>query len=330
MICLSRSEVERLLDLDRLIDAVGEAFADLSSGAASVAPRVSVTADQAGGWLGCMASAMPNHAMLAVKLVSLFPNQPSSGLPTHQAVLLIFDDRNGAPVALLDATYITAVRTAAASAVATRMLARPDTRVLSIIGTGVQARSHIRLVSRCRQFQEILVAGRRSEAAEAVVSELQSEQSIPLRAVNIEEAVARADVLCATTHSAEPVVRGTELRPGVHVNSVGVNRSGREVDADAIARAVLVVDSRAACLGGADAAGANDITWAIREGIIDQHHIRAEIGELVLGRMAGRASPDDITLFKSVGVGVQDAAAAALVLKAAAQQHARSELDLSS
>jgi ornithine cyclodeaminase len=285
-----------------------------------------VGAQAAGGWLAAMVASLPRHRILTTKLVSVFPNEPSSGLPTHQAVLVVFDDRTGSPVALMDATHITAVRTAAASALATRLLARDDARVLAIIGTGVQARTHLRAVSRERGFAEVLVAGRRVEAAEALAREAQRELSISTRAAAIDDAVAGADVVCATTHAAEPVVRGALLRPGAHVNSVGVNQAGRELDADTISRGVLVVDSRAACLGGPDAAGANEITWAIRDGLITADHIHAELGELVAGIRPGRTAQDEITVFKSVGVSVQDAAAAALVLEAAAGSGAGTEV----
>jgi ornithine cyclodeaminase len=275
-----------------------------------------------------MVASLPHQRVLTSKLVTVFPNEPSSGLPTHQAVLVVFDDRTGRAVALMDGTYITAVRTAAASALATRLLARDDTRVLAIIGTGVQARTHARAVSRERAFAEVLVAGRRPDAAEALAAELQRELSITARPAAIDDAVARADVICATTHAAEPVVRGALLRPGAHVNSVGVNREGRELDADTVRRGVLVVDSRAACLGGPDAAGANEITWALRDGIIGVDHIHAELGELVAGTRPGRTAPEQITLFKSVGVSVQDAAAAALVLAAATDTDAGTEIAL--
>jgi ornithine cyclodeaminase len=228
----------------------------------------------------------------------------------------------------MDAAYITAVRTAAASAVATRALARPEARVLAILGTGVQARSHARVVTRVHNFDVLLIAGRRRESAEALIADLRDDLSVPMESVGFQEAHERADVICATTNAPNPVVRGAALRAGVHVNSIGVNRAGREVDADAIARALLVVDSRNACLGGVDAAGANDITWAIRDGVIDASHIRAELGDIVAGRAEGRTAPDQITLFKSVGVAVQDAAAAALVLGAAARDSAGIEVAL--
>lgn len=175
----------------------------------------------------------------------MFPNDLASGLPTHQAVLVAFDDGCGSPIAVMDATYIMAVRTAAASAVATDLLAPSNGRVLAILGTGVQARCHAQAVTRVRDFEEIVVAGRRPAAAEALAAELKAELGIPATTSTFDGATARADVVCTTTHSPDPLIRGAFLRRGVHVNSVGVNRAGREVDAEAVRRSRLFVDSRA-------------------------------------------------------------------------------------
>jgi alanine dehydrogenase len=223
---------------------------------------------------------------------------------------------------------VTAARTAAGSALATDLLARRDARVLAIMGTGVQARSHARAVTRVRTFTEVRVWGRRTHAAEAFAAELHAAIGLSAQAVGeIADALIGADVVCATTHADEPVVRRQWLSPGVHVNSVGYNTAGREVDAETVAAARLVVESRAAALAPPPA-GSNDLLWPIRDGLIGPEHVHAELGELVSGRASGRVSDEEITLYKSVGVAVEDAAAAALVLRAARQRGVGREVEL--
>jgi ornithine cyclodeaminase len=213
----------------------------------------------------------------------------------------------------MDGTAITALRTGAGSALSTRLLSREDSRVLAILGTGVQARAHARTVPLVRDFEEVRVAGRSAERAELLAREL-GEAGLPARAcASPAEAMRGADVVCATTSSVEPVVRREWLDSGAHVTSVGFNTEGREVDDATVADALVVVEHRETALAPIPA-GSTDLTEPIRAGIITPDHIHAEIGELVAGVRPGRSSADQITLYKSVGVAVQDAAAAALVL----------------
>jgi alanine dehydrogenase len=323
---LTRGEIERLLDLDRLVEALAEAMADLSAGEASVPPRVAARVAQRDGILAAMPAFVPSRGALAAKLVSVFPENQDR--PTHQAVILCFDPENGAPIALLDGASITAARTAAGSALATRLLARPEAQTLAVIGTGVQARAHARAVVRVRPITHLRLAGRDPEHAARLADELRNELGVEVEAAaSYEAALAGADVVCATTHSPEPVVRRSWLSPGTHVNSVGYNIHGREVDAETVADALVVVESRAMALSPPPV-GANDLFWPLRDGLIREDHVHGEIGELVTGRAAGRTSPEQITLYKSVGVAVQDAAAAALVLEAAAAQGGGTQVEL--
>jgi alanine dehydrogenase len=304
VIFLSEMEVRELLDLDELVDALAAAHKDLSAGAASMPPRIAALVEERQGLLGVMPAYLPS-AGLACKLVTLFPQ--NTDRHTHQAVIAVFDPDNGTPLALMDGTYITATRTAAGSALATRLLAREDAEVLAILGTGVQAHSHARALPRVRAFTEIRIAGRDRTRAEALASELGPHA----RAVDsYEEAIRGADVVAATTHTEEPIMRREWFAPGTHVNSVGLNPRGREVDEQTVADALIVVESRDSALAPPPA-GAPELA-AVRP---DQVH--AEIGELVAGTKPGRTSPEEITLYKSVGVAVQDVAAAALVLAAA-------------
>lgn len=316
---LSRADVESLLDPGELIDAVAVAMEDLSAGRASMPNRVAAMVPERDGLLGAMPGYVPSLGALAAKLVTLFPRNADGPLPTHQALVGAFDPETGEPVALMDGTAVTALRTGAGSALSVRLLARADARVLAIAGTGVQARAHARAVALVRDFGELRVAGRSPEKAERLAAELRA-SGLPARAAaSYEEAMRGADVVCATTHALEPVVRREWLAPGTHVTSVGYNPDGRELDDATVADALVVVESRATALAPPPA-GANDLIQPIRDGVIDAGHIHAEIGELVAGLRPGRSSEGQITLYKSVGVGVQDAAAAALVLARARER----------
>jgi alanine dehydrogenase len=313
MLILSRSEVERLLDLDELIEALAAAMSDLSAGRASSPPRVAAQIPERAAFLGAMPARVPSSDALTSKLVSVFPQNTT--LPTHQAVIAAFDPQTGEPTAFLDGTAITALRTAAGSALATRLLAREDATTLAILGTGVQARAHAQALPRVRDFTEIRVAGRDRAKAEAFAAEIGA-----TAATSFAEACDGADVVCATTHADEPVVLRDHLSPGTHVTSVGFNPTGREVDDATVADALVAVESRESALAPVPA-GSLDLADANPDDVV-------EIGELLDGRRAGRTSPDELTLYKSVGVAVQDAAAAALVLRAALEQGAGLEVDI--
>ncbi|MFL5917891.1 MAG: ornithine cyclodeaminase family protein [Gaiellaceae bacterium] len=312
MIVLSEAEVKELLDLDALVDALAAAHRELSEDKASMPPRIAAFAER-NGLLGAMPAYLPS-AGLTCKLVTLFPENRDRH--THQALICVFDPTNGTPVALMDGTYITATRTAAGSALATRLLAREDARVLAVLGAGVQARTHVDALRRVRQFDEVRVAARDAVRAQALADE------VGARGMSFEDAVRGADVVAATTHATEPVVLREWLEPGAHVNSVGANPSGEgEVD-PAIVRdaAVVAVESRASTLAPPPA-GASEFRDGAPESVV-------ELGELVAETSPGRTSPEQITLYKSVGVAVQDAAAAALVLEAARERSVGREIEL--
>jgi ornithine cyclodeaminase len=321
VLLLSRADVESLLDPLELIDVVASAMADLSAGRASMPDRVAALVPERDALLGAMPGYVPSLGALTAKLVTLFPRNAGGPLPTHQALVGAFDPDTGEPLAIIDGTAITALRTAAGSALSTRLLARADARVLAIVGTGVQARAHARAVPLVRELGELRVAGRSADKAEGLAAELRDE-GLPARAApSYEEAIRGADVVCATTHALEPVVRGEWLAPGTHVTSVGYNTAGRELDDAAVARSLVVVESRATVLAPPPA-GSNDLA---RIGPEDVH---AEIGELVSGTRPGRTSSEQITLYKSVGVAVQDTAAAALALTRARERGAGREIAL--
>jgi alanine dehydrogenase len=303
VLVLSQDDVRRLLDLDDLIDALADAFVQVSAGGASVPPRVAAFVPERG-----LLAAMPGYAagVLETKLVSVFPGSE----PSHQALIALFDDATGAPLAVMDGTHITAARTGAASALSTRLLAREDARVLAVLGTGVQARSHLAAVTRVRAFDEVRVAGRSQERAAALGVTVGE---------SFEAAVREADVVCACTDASSPVLRREWLAPGAHVTSVGASQDGPELDEATVRAGLLAVESRVAFepypagaheLQGFDAAAA------------------VELGELAAGTRPGRTSPDQLTVYKSMGHAAEDAAAARLVYERAQRDGAGTEVDL--
>src|SRR5579862_1847949 len=314
MLFLSGPQVQELLDLDALIDALAGAMADLSAGRASAPDRIAALVPEQDGLLAAMPGYVPSSRALVTKLVSLFPRNADSVTPTHQALIAVFDPETGSPVAVLDGGEITAARTGACSALSVRLLAREDASVLAVLGTGVQAYAHARAVVRVRPITRVLIAGRDLRKAQALATKLGSDVEVPVLGVaSYQDAVEPADIVCATTHAVEPVVRRSWIAPGTHVTSVGYNPAGRELDGQTIVDALVCVESRRAALAPVPA-GSNDLTQPIRDGLISAEHIHAELGELVAGTRPGRTSPEQITVYKSVGVAVQDAAAAALVL----------------
>ena len=306
MIVLGRAEVESLLDPDALIDAVRTALVDLSAGKASVPPRIGAWAGQRTGLLGAMVAYVPALDVLAAKLVTIFHQAE----PSHKAVIAVFDPRTGATLALLDGTAITAQRTAAASALATKLLAREDASVLAIVGNGVQADSHARYVTRVRKFREVRVAGRNRDRVAAFAAR------VGARAMaSIEEAVRGADVICATTSARDPVVRRAWLAPGAHVNSVGFDPEGGELEAAVLSGTLVAVESRTSAFAPAPA-GAFELRGLDPAAAVE------------LGELPARASREQITVYKSVGVAAEDAAAAALVLRRARERGVGRQLEL--
>jgi len=293
---LDEAAVRRHLRMDALVPAVRDALAALSAGGVVQPVRTVVPVAEHAGFLG----AMPAYAgdALGAKLVTFYPG--NRDVHTHHAVIVLFRPETGAPAAVLDGRLITEMRTAAASAVATDALARPDARVLGILGAGVQARSHLEALRLVRPLDEVRVWSPRRARAFA------EEMGDGVSAVDSAEAAVRgADVVLVATTSQTPVLQGAWLAPGTHVNAVGATRPDwRELDDAAVRSARLFVDSRVAALRES-----GDVMAAEGE--------PAEIGEVILGKLAGRRSPDEITLFKSVGVAVEDLVAAALVYRAA-------------
>ncbi|HOM12013.1 MAG TPA: NAD(P)-binding domain-containing protein [Rubrivivax sp.] len=294
MLILDEAAVRKFLDMRALIPAVENALSTLSAGKAVQPMRVMVPVAEHGGFLG----SMPAHAgaRLGAKLVTFFPN--NQGIPTHHALVILFRPETGQPLVVMDGRLITEMRTGAVSAAATKVLARPDSSVLAILGSGVQAQSHLEALQLVREFREIRVWSPRNASAFARRHEVQLAHSA-------QDAVRGADVIVVATTSRTPVLRGEWLAPGVHINAIGAPRPDwRELDDQVLHKAKLYVESREA---------------AARESgdVIAAGSIFAEIGEVVAGTMPGRQSEQEVTLFKSVGVAVEDLASAELVYRGA-------------
>jgi ornithine cyclodeaminase/alanine dehydrogenase-like protein (mu-crystallin family) len=310
MLVLSQADVRSLLRADELVDRLEPAFRELSAGAASVPPRVFASTTH--GLLGAMPGWLP-AAGLGAKLVAVFPKNHERGLPSHQALIALLDDETGTPLAVMDGTWITAVRTAAASAVAVRMLARPDARVLTIVGAGVQGASHLDAVAGVRGFDAVRVTSRSFAHARDLAATRPGVTAVEDR----EHAVRGADVVCLCTDASEPVIRRAWLAAGTHVGSVSV---GAEVDEATIEEGRVFVEWRGAVVNpppiGATELQGRDPDWV------------TELGEVLAGARPGRTSAQEITVYKSTGHAVEDVVAARLVYDRAVASGVGRTLDL--
>jgi ornithine cyclodeaminase len=272
-----------------------------------------------------MPAYVPNPASLGAKLVTVFADNPAKQLPSHLATILLLDPETGSLQALMDGRYITEARTAAVSAVSARFLAKRDAATLALIGTGVQARSHLEALAEVRQLKDVRVWSPKPASRERFVSEMTGHVAAPIRAAaTAEEAIRGADLIVLATSSVSPVIEDRWVGAGAHVVSVGACRPDqREMDPALVTRARLYVDSRAAAL-----VESGDVVMGVAAGLFTATHIRGELGEVVLGRAAGRQADDDITIFKSLGMAVEDVVAADLVLRRAVETGAGTELTL--
>lgn len=315
MLILNAEDVRRALPMRDAIEAMKQAFAALSSGRALVPPRAHLQMERNAGSSLFMPAYVdsddPARQALTIKAVSLFDRNSSRGLARIQAAVLVLDPATGCPIALLEGATLTGIRTAAASGAATDLLAREDSRKLAVFGAGVQARTHIEAVCAVRDIEEIAVYGPTAAKVDQLILEMSDRVTGKLyAAASPQEAARNADILCATTTSSTPIFCDADLKPGTHLNAVGSYKPvNREVPAETVVRALVVVDSRAAAWEEA-----GDLIQPLEAGLIARHHVHAELGEIVLGEKGGRVNRDQITFFKSVGIAVQDAFAAQVAL----------------
>jgi alanine dehydrogenase len=309
MLLLTERDVRQLVSMDDLIEAMHSALVELSSGKVQQPLRTVLEIGEQKAFFGVMPAHVWKTGALGTKLVTVFGSNAALGLPTHLATILLFDSTTGELLSVMDGRFITEARTAAVSAVSAKLLAREDAAVLAIIGSGVQARSHLRALTRVRQVRDVRVWSPTERRRLDFAHEMQAETTAPILPVgSARDAVEGADLIVLATAAREPVIQGDWVAPGAHIAAVGACRPDqREMAAALVARARVFVDSRSAAL-----AEAGDLVMAIRERAFEPQQIAGELGELAAGLIAGRRGPDDITLFKSLGMAVEDVAAAHL------------------
>ena len=300
LLILNEHEVERLLTFPECIDVMADALSALARGEVHQPLRSIVRAPGAPGFLGLMPAYRGGaRPAWGLKEICLFPGNPARGLDTHLGAVILHSGDTGEPLAVMNASAITAIRTAAVSALATKLLAREDASTLAIIGAGVQARSHLHAIPVVRKIREIRICSRTRAHAEAI---LQDNAHVT---DSVEDAVRGADIIVTATSSKEPVIRREWIAPGAHINAVGSSvATAREIDSATMAAATLFVDRRESTVNES-----GDYLMALREGAI-KPEIRAEIGEILIGAAKGRTSREEITLFKSLGIAIEDLASA--------------------
>ena len=325
MLVLSEAAVRRLVEIDELIAALERAHAEFSTGGAVMPVRQVVPLPEIGGRITTMPAYLWAERALGMKVVTFFKDNPARGLPAILGTIHLYSAETGKLAAIMDGTYITAIRTACASAMATHALANPDTPVLGILGAGVQARSHIAALARVRKIAKIKIYSPSGASARTVKDELEPLVKLPIEpAPSAEAAVRGADLVVTATSAPTPVLDRAWLKPGAHINAVGSHRPDlRELDAATLKAARLFVDSRDAIM-----AECGDVLLAIKDGAIQAGDASTEIGEVLAGKKPGRTSSSDITLYKSVGIAVQDVATAALVYRKALEKKAGVEVDI--
>ena len=317
ILILTHAEVERLLPMEECIGVMTEAMKALANGQVHNPLRMVVRPPDAAGLMGLMPSYIGGaNAAYGLKAVCVFPQNTAKGKDAHQGTVMLFSAETGELLALMNASAITAIRTAAVSGVATKLLAREDAGDLALLGSGVQAHTHIEAMACARPIRRCRVASRSFEHAQRFADEMRARFAFPVEPVESAGAAVRgADLIVTATNAREPVLKREWISPGAHLNVVGSSiPSTREVDTATMAAASLFVDRRESTLNEA-----GDYLFAAKEGAIGPEHIRAEIGEVLVGAKPGRTSPDEITLFKSLGLAVEDLASAQYVFSKARQ-----------
>ena len=319
VLVLSEHDVRLLLDMESCIEAMEEVLSALARGELFQPLRFVTRPPDATGLLGLMpAHRAGDAAAYALKEIVVTPDNPTRGLDAHQGAVLLHDGESGQLVAVLNASPVTEIRTAAVSAVATRALARTDVERVAILGAGVQARAHVHAMRAVLDDPEIRIWARNPAAAEGLAAEVEA-----IASPSPDAALLGAEVVCTTTSSKEPVLRRDWLASGAHVNAVGSSiPTARELDTETVAVGSLFVDRRESALNEA-----GDYLIAAAEGAIGPDHIKAELGEVLVGKHPGREDDDELTLFKSLGIAVEDLASAELVVRRAREQGVGSEVE---
>lgn len=309
---LSGKQIRQAITMKDIINAMEMAFIELSTGKPEMPIRAHISIEDPEGTALFMPSYMKTTEMVGIKTVTLFEDNRSNNMPYIQGMVCLFDGKNGTPKAVLDGTTITALRTGAASGLATKLLARQEAESCAIFGAGVQGKTQLEAVCAVRNIKKVLVYDALPEAAERYADEMSKELDVEIKVAKTpQENVQDADIICCATFSETPVFANEDLAAGVHINAVGSYKPHvQEVPAEMVLRSRLFVDHRESALEET-----GDLIIPINKGLFTEDHITAEIGEVAAQKAAGRSSQDEITFFKTVGVAVQDLAAAATILR---------------
>jgi ornithine cyclodeaminase/alanine dehydrogenase-like protein (mu-crystallin family) len=307
VLMINQSEAHRLLPMNECMEVMADTLLTVAKGDAILPLRPVMWLPEKVGALGMMPSYLGSIGMMGLKVVSVFPGNHGTEYDSHMGAVLLFETQHGQLLAIVDASEITAVRTAAVSGVATRLLAREDARELAILGSGIQAKSHLAAMLLARDIEHVRLWSRNAENAEKFARNESRRHGVHIEITpTAQAAVEGADIICTVTSAREPVLMGEWLKPGAHINAVGSSVAfTRELDTPAMVKAKLYVDRRESTLNEA-----GDFLFPKQEGAINDDHIRGEIGEILLGTVKGRQSADEITLFKSLGLAVEDVASA--------------------
>jgi len=304
---VNHKEVEQWLPMGECIDVMAETLKVLSRGNAVNPLRHAMWLPDKSGLIGMMPAYLGDAEVMGLKAISVFPGNHTTDYDSHQGTVMLFETVNGRLLALMDASKITAIRTAAVSGVATRLLAREDASDLAILGSGVQAETHLEAMRIARQITGVRVWSQQFDHAQKFADQASAGHAIPISTFEtVKEAVDGADIICTVTSATEPILQGDWISPGTHINAVGSSVAfARELDTAAVVKSKLFVDRRESTLNEA-----GDFLFPKKVGAIDDGHIRGEIGDILLDRIGGRASSEEITLFKSLGLAAEDVAAA--------------------
>jgi ornithine cyclodeaminase len=323
MLVLSQSDVHRLLTMPKCVELMRGTLSALARGEATLPLRTVFAIPD--GAFAVMPAALSNPSTVGAKLITVLPKNHGTQYDSHQGAVLLFDTGNGSLLSVMDASSITQIRTAAASGVATDALARQSATSLGILGAGVQGQSHLEAMCAVRPLKSAKIWSRNRDSAESLAKVAREKFGLDAAAVgSASEAVTGLDIVCATTSATEPVLLGEWLTPGTHVNAVGASqRHAREIDSATVVRSRLYVDRRESALKEP-----GDIIVPIENGEITPDHILGEVGEVLIGTAPGRTSDSDITLFKSLGLAIEDLASAHFLYAEARRQHAGVEVEL--
>lgn len=303
---LTRSDLEKLLNMKEVIEIVEEAFRELQMGTAKLPERVTITINKMRGWMGVMPAYLERMGSLSTKIVTVFEKNSERNLPTTMATIILNSPETGEPLAIMDGTYITAMRTGAVSGVATKYLSRKDSKIVGIFGAGVQARTQLRAMYTIRDIEKAYVYDKIREKAEKYATEMSQKLNIAVEICNPKNLVTKSDIIITATTSKTPLFDGKLVKPGTHLNVIGAfTPNAREVDDTVIEKSKIIVDQKSAALKEA-----GDLIIPIKKGVISEEDIYAELGEIITGIKPGRETISEITLFKSVGLGIQDCATA--------------------